>query len=63
MAEKPHSVHRIAAPVRGLAQRFAFLGLVLAAFGLMMLGKADMVLVERFRAQTQTLLNAGKIGN
>lgn len=51
MAEKPRPVHRIAAPIRGLAQRFAFLGLVLAAFGLMMLGKADVVLVERFRAQ------------
>ena len=33
-----------------MAQRFAYLGLVLAAFGLMMLGKADVVVVEQFRA-------------
>jgi len=43
-------VHRIAAPIRSLAQRFAYVGLVFAAFGLMMLGKADAVLVERVRA-------------
>ncbi|MBE0532848.1 MAG: rod shape-determining protein MreC [Rhodospirillales bacterium] len=43
-------VHRVAAPIRSL-QRFAYLGLVVAAFGLMMLGKADVVVVERFRAQ------------
>ncbi len=43
-------VNRLAAPIRGFAQRFAYLGLVLAAFGLMMLGKADALLVERLRA-------------
>lgn len=51
MNEKSRSVHRVAAPIRSLAQRFAYLGLVVAAFGLMMLGKADVVVVERFRAQ------------
>jgi len=49
--EKLRPVHRVAAPIRSLAQRFAYLGLVVAAFGLMMLGKADVVVVERFRAQ------------
>lgn len=38
------------ASLKGLIQRFTFLSLVLAAFGLMMLGKADTLLVERTRA-------------
>lgn len=50
MREQFRPVHRIAAPIRGLAQRFAYLGLVVMAFGLMMLGKADIVFVEGFRA-------------
>lgn len=49
--DKLRPVHRVAAPIRSLAQRFAYLGLVVAAFGLMMLGKADVLVVERFRAQ------------
>lgn len=49
MQEQFRPVNRIAAPIKGLAQRFAYLGLVAAAFGLMMLGKADVVVVERFR--------------
>lgn len=44
------TISRIAAPIRVLAQRFAFLGLVLAAFGLMLIGKLDAVLVDRTRA-------------
>ncbi len=38
-----------AAPARAWAQRFAFLFLVVAAFALMLLGKADTLLVERAR--------------
>ena len=34
-----------------MAHRFTFIGLVAAAFGLMLLGKADVVLVEKIRAQ------------
>jgi rod shape-determining protein MreC len=49
--ENLRPVNRIAAPIKGLAHRFAYLGLIVAAFGLMMLGKADTVTVERFRAQ------------
>ncbi len=61
MNEKLRPVHRVAAPIRSLAQRFAYLGLVVAAFGLMMLGKADVVVVERFRAQiTDTVAIGGK---
>ncbi|MDR3437661.1 rod shape-determining protein MreC [Telmatospirillum sp.] len=37
------------ATLRQLAQRFAFLALAMASFGLMLLGKADTVLVERMR--------------
>lgn len=41
------SVLRAAAPFRAYAQRFAFLILVFAAFGLMLLGKAETLVVER----------------
>lgn len=44
------TISRIAAPIRVLAHRFAFLGLILAAFGLMLVGKLDAVLVDRTRA-------------
>ena len=51
MADRTRTGFRIAAPFKGLAQRFAYLGLVVSAFALMMLGKADTVLVERLRGQ------------
>jgi rod shape-determining protein MreC len=40
---------RLTVPFKGVVQRFALLSLVLAAFGLMILGKAETVLVERMR--------------
>ena len=43
------SVSHLATPVKTWAQRFAFLILVAAAFGLMLLGKADVLLIERAR--------------
>ncbi len=49
-------VHRIAVPIKGLIQRFAYVGLVVAAFGLMLLGKADVLLVERIRTQVTDAL-------
>ena len=49
-------VHRIAVPIKGLIQRFAYVGLVAAAFGLMLLGKADMLLAERIRTQVTDAL-------
>jgi rod shape-determining protein MreC len=49
LEERSRPVYSITAPIRGLAQRFAYLGLVIAAFALLMLGKADTVLVERLR--------------
>ncbi|WP_420405604.1 rod shape-determining protein MreC [Nisaea sp.] len=47
MGRRPASFSRVAQPVRTLWQRFAFTALVLAAFGLMLLGKADIVMVKR----------------
>ncbi len=49
MKYRAGSVLRLAVPVKALTQRFAFLFLILAAFGLMMLGKAETLLVERVR--------------
>lgn len=40
---------RLAMPIKVVVHRFAFVLLVGAAFGLMLLGKADMVLIERAR--------------
>lgn len=51
MKERSRPIHRFAQPIKGAAQRFAYMGLVVGAFGLMMLGKADAVLMERFRTQ------------
>lgn len=49
MKEGPRSVSRIAAPIKNLAQRFAYLTLVLSTIALMFLGKIDAVVVERAR--------------
>ncbi len=47
--KEPHSFSRVAQPIRNFAQRFAYVGLVVAAFALMMLAKVDTILVERVR--------------
>lgn len=49
MKQHSGSVGRIAS-LRMLASRFAFLSLVMAAFGLMAIGKADVLLAERARS-------------
>ncbi|MGB0683974.1 MAG: rod shape-determining protein MreC [Magnetovibrionaceae bacterium] len=51
MKEQSRTIGRVAQPVRNLLVRFAYVGLVISAFSLMMLGKADLVLVERVRSQ------------
>ncbi|HEY1722874.1 MAG TPA: rod shape-determining protein MreC [Magnetospirillaceae bacterium] len=54
MAMMPHSgVPGRLATLRQLAQRFAFVALVLASFMLMLLGKADTLLLERVRLVVQ----------
>jgi len=50
MARGPRSVYRLAQPIRGLAQRFAYISLVVAAVGLMVVGKVDVLLMDSFRA-------------
>ena len=49
MKQPSGSVSRLATPIKAWAQRFAFLFLVVGAFALMLIGKADTVLVERIR--------------
>jgi len=49
MVEPRDRVARLALPVKGLAQRFAFGILVIGAFALMLLGKTDSALIERLR--------------
>jgi len=51
MKENPRSINRLAAPIKGLAQRFAFMALVLTAFALMLWGKVDVATMERARTQ------------
>ena len=50
MKYRAGSVMRVAAPFRALTQRSAFLFLILAAIGLMILGKAETLLIERVRS-------------
>ncbi len=50
MKQRKGSVLRLATPIKVLVQRFAFLALIAATFALMMLGKADIVVLERLRA-------------
>lgn len=50
MKHSTGSVQRLAVPVRAIAQRFAFFLLLAAAVGLMVVGKAETVLVERVRS-------------
>ena len=47
--EKPRIITRFVQPMRGLLHRFAYFGLIAAAFGLMMLGKVDTLLMDRVR--------------
>lgn len=47
--DRGKSMSRLTKPLAPLAQRFAFLSLVFVAFGIMMVGKADIVVIERAR--------------
>jgi len=49
MNDRQRATSRIAQPVKSAAQRFAYMGLVAAAFALMIFGKIDNVVVERAR--------------
>ena len=49
MARRTGTFSKLAQPVRSLWQFFTFSALVLAAFALMLLGKADIIIIERSR--------------
>jgi len=49
LAKRPESFQRVAAPLRAMAQRFAFLFLLVAAAGVLLLGKADPKVFDRAR--------------
>lgn len=51
MAKQGHGTPTRVDAIRQYLQRFAYVGLVVAAFGLMMLGKAETVIVEEVRAR------------
>ena len=51
MALVSRSIYRLAQPIRSLAQRFAYISMVVAAVGLMILGKVDVLLMDSIRAQ------------
>lgn len=56
MAPRPSRVMRYAVPIRVLLHRFAYLLLVLMAFMLLMLGKAEVALIERARTMAMDAL-------
>lgn len=56
MARRPGSFISVAQPVRSFWSRFAFALLLAGAFALMLLGKADVLLVERFRTGVADVL-------
>lgn len=56
MSKRTGPVMRIAAPLRTLAQRGAFLMLLMAAGAIMLFGKADPALFERTRTQVTDLM-------
>lgn len=50
MNRRAETVAKVAVPLRALVHRFAFLFLILAAFAIMLLGKAETFVVERVRS-------------
>ncbi len=52
----PATLSHFLAPVRALAQRFAYLALVVASVAIIVIGKADVALVERLRTATSDLM-------
>ncbi|MBV8337966.1 MAG: rod shape-determining protein MreC, partial [Alphaproteobacteria bacterium] len=56
MKARTEAVFRFAAPMKAAMARFAFLALVAAAFALMLLGKAEIVVVDRARTVLLDLL-------
>ncbi|WP_417829371.1 rod shape-determining protein MreC [Thalassospira sp.] len=57
MAQHGGPQQRIFSPLRTALHRFAFILLIFSAFGLMLLGKADTILIERIRAASADLVS------
>jgi len=51
MEFRPSTLLRVAAPLRSLAQRFMYVSLIVLSFGLMLVGKIDVVLIDHLRAE------------
>jgi rod shape-determining protein MreC len=51
MDQRPSTILRVAQPLKSLVQRFAYLGLIVAAFALMLVGKMDAVIVDQMRGE------------
>ncbi len=51
MKTNSRSVSRIAAPIKSLAQRFTYMALILAAVGLVVLGRVDLASIDKARDQ------------
>ncbi len=49
MRQRPENILRITAPLRGFAHRFAYVFLLAAALGILLLGKADPLVFQRAR--------------
>ena len=49
MRHRPENILRITAPLRGFAHRFAYVFLLAAALGILLLGKADPLVFQRAR--------------
>jgi rod shape-determining protein MreC len=56
MEQRPSAILRIAAPLRSLVQRFMYLGLIAGAFGLMLIGKIDAVVIDKVRAEVTNVV-------
>ena len=56
MERRSSALTRFAAPLRSLIQRFMYLGLVLAAFSLMLLGKFDPVTIDKVRIEVTEVM-------
>ena len=51
MESRSNTLIRIATPLKNLVQRFMYLGLVLSAFGFMLLGKFDTASIDEMRLE------------
>ncbi|NQV84908.1 MAG: rod shape-determining protein MreC [Rhodospirillales bacterium] len=51
MKQNPRSANRLFQPIGGVTHRFAYISLVVAAAGMMVVGKIDVLMMDSFRAK------------